>query len=118
MVVDQDFIASKLETEEYFPVMLTSHKACANSAVICQTGIAYLLSQFPHRFQVYEHTLVSEIRLSSDRPCEVWSGDFALRCSDIVLCTNGFSHFHIVDLGRSDSREREKVFHKNVHGLV
>lgn len=117
-VVPQDFIREKLETHEYFPVMLTSRKACVNSALFCQNTLQYLLKHFSHRFSVYENSPVSEIRLFPDRASEVWAGDYKIEGSDIVLCTNGFEHFHIVDLTRSDSRERDKVFHKNVHGLV
>lgn len=117
-VVPQEFIREKLETHEYFPVMLTSRKACVNSALFCQTALQYLLQNYSQRLQVYEHSPVEEIRLFPDRANEVLVGDFRIEGSDIVLCTNGFEHFHIVDLYNSNSRERDKAFHKNVHGLV
>ena len=117
-VVPQEFIREKLETHEYFPVMLTSRKACVNSALFCQTALQYLLQNYSQRLQVYEHSPVEEIRLFPDRANEVLVGDFRIEGSDIVLCTNGFEHFHIVDLYNSNSRERDTAFHKNVHGLV
>ena len=117
-LVDPDFIREKLETHEYFPVMLASKKACANSALLCQNALCYLLKHFSKRFRVYEHSPVSEIRLFPDRSNEVWVDEYRIEASEVILCTNGFEHFHIVDLHHSSSRERDKVFHKNIQGLV
>lgn len=116
--VDWDFICQKLETHEYFPVLLTSKKACINSALVCQKTLEYLLSHYSDRFHIYEHSPATEIRLLPDRSNEVWVDKNKIDTDDIILCTNGFEHFHIVDLCSSDSRERDKIFHKNVHGLV
>lgn len=117
-IVSQDFIREKLETHEYFPVMLTSRKACANSALLCQNAVHYLLKHFPKKFHIYEHSPVSEIRLFPDRLNEVWIDDNHIKAGDVILCTNGFEHFHIIDLHHASSRERDKVFHKNIHWLV
>lgn len=113
-VVDEDFIRSKLETHEYFPVLLTSKKACANSALFCQNALQYLVKHFSKRFQVYEHAPVSEVRLFPDRANEVWVDEYKVEAGEVILCTNGFEHFHIVDLHNASSRERDKIFHKNI----
>lgn len=117
-VVDQDFIREKLETHEYFPVMLTSKKACANSALFCEKALQYLMAHYAERFHIYEHSPVSEIRLFPDRLNEVWIEESKIDTTDVILCTNGFENFHIVDLHHSNSREKDKTFHKNVHGMV
>lgn len=117
-VVDQHFIREKLETNEYFPVMLTSRKACANSALFCQNAIQYLLKHFSKRLRIHEHAPVTEIRLFPDQANEVWVDQYKIDAVDVILCTNGFEQFHIVDLHHASSRERDRVFHKNVHGLV
>ncbi len=117
-VVDQDFIRGKLETHEYFPVMMASKKACANSALFCEKALQYLTVHYPDRFHIYEHSPVSEIRLFPDRPNEVWVEESKIDTTDVILCTNGFENFHIVDLHHANSREKDKTFHKNVHGLV
>lgn len=117
-VVDQDFIREKLETTQYFPVMLTSRKACANSALVCEKTLQYLSKHFWHRLSIFEHSPITEIRLSPDRANEVWTEQYKIETSDVVLCTNGFENFHIIDLHHASSRERDKVFHKNIHGLV
>ena len=96
--VDIAFIQEKLETHEYFPVLLTSKKACVNSALFCQKTALYLEEEYGHRFTLYEHSPVAEIRLAPDRENEVWVGDFRIKTNDVVLCTNGFDKFHIVDL--------------------
>jgi len=70
--VDAGFIQEKLETNEYFPVLLTSKKACVNSALFCQKTALYLEEKFKHRFTLYEHSPVSEIRLSPEIQNEVW----------------------------------------------
>lgn len=117
-LVDADYISEKLETKEYFPVLLTSKKACTNSAFFCQKAVEYLISQFPHRFSVYEHSPVTEIRFCPESDNQVWAGEYRIDTQDVILCTNWFEHFHIVDLYNPDSRERDRIFHKNVHGLV
>jgi glycine/D-amino acid oxidase-like deaminating enzyme len=117
-IVSQDFIREKLETHEYFPVMLTSRKACVNSALLCQNTVQYLLKHFPEKFHIYEHSAVSEIRLFPDRMNEVWVENYHIKWGDVVLCTNGFENFHIVDLHHASSRETDKVFHKHIQGLV
>lgn len=65
-LVDSGFISQKLETNEYFPVMLSSKKACINSALVCQNIVLYLLRHYPERFHVYEHSPIAEIRLIPD----------------------------------------------------
>lgn len=87
-VVDQSFIREKLETHEYFPVLMTSKKACVNSALFCQNALQYLLKRFSQRFTFYEHSLVSEIRLFPDRANEVWVGDVKVDTGEVILCTN------------------------------
>lgn len=116
--VDAAYISEKLQTKEYFPVLLTSKKACTNSAFFCQKAVQYLLAEFPHRFNIYENSPVTEIRFCPDTDNQVWSWSSKIEAQDVILCTNGFEHFHIVDLCNPDSRERDREFHKNVHGLV
>jgi glycine/D-amino acid oxidase-like deaminating enzyme len=116
--VDASYISEKLETKEYFPVLLTSKKACTNSAFFCQKAVEYLVDNFPHRFSVYEHSPVTEIRFCPESDNQVWAGEYRIDTQDVILCTNWFEHFHIVDLCHPDSRERDRIFHKNVHGLV
>lgn len=71
--VDAAYISEKLQTKEYFPVLLTSKKACTNSAFFCQKAVQYLLSEFPHRFNIYENSPVTEIRFCPDTDNQVWS---------------------------------------------
>lgn len=86
--VDASYISEKLETKEYFPVLLTSKKACTNSAFFCQKAVQYLLSQFPHRFTIYEHSPVTEIRFCPQSDNQVWIGEYRIDTQDVVLCTN------------------------------
>jgi len=71
--VDASYISGKLETKEYFPVLLTSKKACTNSAFFCQKAVQYLLAEFPHRFTLYENSPVTEIRFCPESDNQVWS---------------------------------------------
>lgn len=86
--VDASYISEKLETNEYFPILLTSKKACTNSAFFCQKAVQYLLTQFPHRFHIYENSPVTEIRFLSEHENQVWISDFMIEAQDIILCTN------------------------------
>lgn len=117
-IVDQSFIREKLETHEYFPVMLSSRKACINSALFCQNALQYLVSHFSSRLHIYEHSPVTEIRLLPNCVNEVWADQCKIDADDVILCTNGFENFHIIDLHHPDSRHTDKIFHKNIHGLV
>lgn len=114
MFVDTDFITSRLETKEYFPIMMTSRKACVNSALVCQRCVRYLLEKFPSRIRVYEHTPVTEIRLFPEQNIELRANHHRIETEEVILCTNGFENFHIVDLSRDDSRDTDRAFHKNV----
>lgn len=107
-----------METHEYFPVMLSSRKACINSALFCQNALQYLVSHFSSRLHIYEHSPVTEIRLLPNCVNEVWADQCKIDADDVILCTNGFENFHIIDLHHPDSRHTDKIFHKNIHGLV
>jgi hypothetical protein len=41
-----------------------------------------------------------------------------VKSSEVILCTNGFEHFHIVDLHNPNSSKKDVEFHKNVQGLI
>lgn len=56
--VDAEFIRERLETVAYFPILLTSHKACVNSALLCQNMVAYMVDQYPNRYSMHEQTPV------------------------------------------------------------
>jgi hypothetical protein len=41
-----------------------------------------------------------------------------MQTTDIILCTNGFENFHIIDLYQADALSTDHSFHKNISGLI
>jgi len=67
-----------------------------NSAKFCQEIIGYCLGQYPDRFQVLENTKVEKIHMKSSGVTIV-TDKASLKARNIVLCTNSFSGFQIID---------------------
>jgi hypothetical protein len=75
---------------------------------------------YPDRFIVYEHAPVHTIELADDQVnlfITLNSLHTAVRveANNVVLCTNGFNKFTIINKGSNDI---DTSFHANVSGLV
>lgn len=116
--VRKEYISDMLRTPEYFPVLFTSKKACVNSALFCQKCLIFLTEKYGSRLNIYEHSPVQEIRSIPEQKNEIKGENFVIKVDDVVLCTNGFENFHIIDLHQNNALETDHMFHKNVSGLV
>jgi glycine/D-amino acid oxidase-like deaminating enzyme len=100
-VVDQEYILSILETKDTrYIASLASRKGCLNSALFCEDVVEYLLKTYPDRFNLFEHSPVSEIQLQK-AGAKVLVNNFAVAAERVVLCTNGFENFTITNYDRA-----------------
>jgi glycine/D-amino acid oxidase-like deaminating enzyme len=74
----------------------------------------YLISQFKHRFTLYEQSPMDELVMQA-HGAEVKIGKYVVQANKVVLCTNGFEKFTITNVGGPDI---DKHFHYLVKGTV
>jgi hypothetical protein len=75
---------------------------------------------YPDRFIVYEHAPVHTIELADDHvtlsiTLDTTHTAVKVDANNVVLCTNGFNKFTIINKGSNDI---DTSFHANVSGLV
>ncbi len=100
-LVDKKYLEDILETNDTRYIgALASKKGCLNSALFCEELIEFLLTTYPERFRVYEHSRVEKITLSDRVAIRVNNSTFI--ANKVVLCTNGFEHFTIENPGGED----------------
>lgn len=114
-VVPQSDVLSLLETQDTrYVAALTARKGCLNSALFCEELIGYMLEKFAGRFMLSEHTPVKVVRLFNDHAV-LETQDHTVTAERVVLCTNGFEHF---DLVNEAGAEVNTKFHHMIHGTV
>jgi glycine/D-amino acid oxidase-like deaminating enzyme len=85
--------------DRYWAV-LSSPKACVNSALVVQDTLAHLARAYPDRFRFVDHTRVDRITLA-EGGAELEAGGHRVACEHVVLCTNGFRDHHVFDVDGS-----------------
>lgn len=114
-VVPQRFILERLETKNHsYVAAIGSNRGCVNSALFCQEVMTYMLRKYPDRLSLYEQTSVEKVILHNDDVL-VDANIFTIKAKKIILCTNGFEKFDIIN---QNGLELNRRFHKNVIGLV
>lgn len=111
----QDEVLVHLETNnrDYIAAGL-NQKGCINSALFCQEIVAYLQKTYPHRFTLYEEAPVQKIVLKKEYGI-LDIGNHTIQAGRIILCTNGFEHFTILNQTGLDV---DTAFHHDVKGGV
>ncbi|MBP7770396.1 MAG: FAD-binding oxidoreductase [Candidatus Pacebacteria bacterium] len=89
-------------------------KGCVNSALFCQEVARYLLGAYPGRFALYEHTAVHKIILH-ESVAVLDLGEHAIKARRVVLCTNGFEDFSIIN---ENGLGVDGRFHASLQGRV
>jgi glycine/D-amino acid oxidase-like deaminating enzyme len=100
-VVPRREIEARLGTRcgDYHAV-LSSPKACVNSALLVEHAIAYLERAHPDRFRFVDHTTVERITLGTSSAVLTAHGH-RVNCANVVLCTNGYVDHQVVDVDGS-----------------
>lgn len=114
-LVPQSDVLSLLETKnaDYWAVV-SYKKGVANSALLCEELVEYMLGAYPERFRLYEQAWVREIVLH-EREAVLKVGVINAKAHRIILCTNGFENFTIENLAGPAINSK---FHLMVEGKI
>ncbi|MEN9647361.1 MAG: hypothetical protein RLY57_165 [Candidatus Parcubacteria bacterium] len=113
--VPHEEILKTLETENSSYIASFSYqKGTANSALLSEGIYTYLAATYGTRFKLYEHTDIQKVVLR-DNGALLDAGFYTINAQRVILCTNGFEHIKIFNQG---NLEIDKVFHKDVSGVV
>lgn len=115
LVVSQENILSVLETDDtQFIAAIPFLSGCMNSAMFSEELVGYLLSIYPNRFTLREHTAVSKVVLGKDEVL-LHAGVNTVTGSQVVLCTNGFES---IEISNPHGEDIDTAFHHEVQGVV
>jgi glycine/D-amino acid oxidase-like deaminating enzyme len=96
-VVPQRRIAELLEIDDdRYCALLSDRKGCVNSGLLTQQVLGYLEHTYAGRFRFVDHTDVSCVTVSRDG-ASLRAGDYEVAAGSVVLCTNGFVDFAVLD---------------------
>lgn len=114
-LVPREDIMTLLETDASdFVACVSDQKGCVNSALFCQEVVLYLLSKYPKRFSLYEHTPIHKIVLKESEAI-LDAGTCTVTAARVVLCTNGFESITIFN---ETGLDIDAKFHHLVSGTV
>ncbi len=115
-LIAHDSILSLAETKN--PEYIAAYplrKGCLNSAVLTEQLTTYLQSTYGiKRFQVFEKSPVDKVILNTDSAHIHTEFGKIVAAHKVILCTNGFEHFDIVDNNTNINYD----FHKHVKGNI
>lgn len=110
-----ELLNDKDRDELYFNAIIMGPVALANSAVFTERLAEYCLEKYSGRFEIFENTHVSSIRLLQNNIGILDTLMGVCFANKIVLCTNGFEKF---DIYGPYGMKVDKEFHHNVYGLI
>lgn len=93
---------------------LSYQKGCMNSALFSEEVAGYLLQTYPDRFSLFEHSKVDSVRLTAAHAA-LAVGTHEVIAKRVVLATNGFENFHIINESGSPI---DTAFHHMVAGRI
>lgn len=104
-----------LETSAtHYIAVVASKKGCANSALLAEELVGYMLAHYPERFRLHEHTLVRSVTLHEDS-ATLLTDSQTITAARVVLATNGFETITIVNAYGQDI---DTAFHHDVQGRI
>jgi len=108
-------ILNLLETkDDSFVAVLSYQKGCVNSALFCEEVLLYLIEKYGERFKLYEDTLINKIVLKEDYAI-LDAETNTVEAQNIILCTNGFEGFNILN---ETGLDIDTKFHHLVKGTI
>jgi len=115
--VPDTVIKDYLETNNsIYIAALAGQKGCMNSAWFTEELMGWLLSEYPERFWAAEQTPVRSIALHSHECNLDISQGRVVTTKKVVLCTNGFENFSIIN--NVNSAKIDSFFHDEISGFV
>lgn len=115
MKVPHSTVLKALKTENpAFVAAEASLKGCTNSAMLCEEMVGWMARMHPDRLTIAEHLPVNTVTLRRDGAVIATDGP-AIKAGKVVLCTNGFENFDIVNEAGEDV---DTTFHDAVRGTI
>lgn len=114
LAVHKDILELLETQDESFVAVLSYQKGCVNSALFCEEVLLYLIEKYGDRFHLYEKTLINKVVLKDDYAI-LDAETHTVEAKNIILCTNGFEGFHILNEGGLDI---DTKFHHLVKGTI
>lgn len=115
-LIGHDSILSLAQTKN--PEYIATYplrKGCLNSAVLTEQLTTYLQSTYGiKRFQVFEKSPVDKVILDTETAHIQTELGKVVNANKVILCTNGFEHFDIVDKNADINFD----FHKHIKGNI
>ncbi len=114
-IIKKKNLMEYLETNDTsYYAMITVKKGVMNSALFCEDLLTYIFKNFSNRFNYYDKTPVSEIKLLENNSLTI-ANNKEIYSDKIVLCTNGFEKIEIINKAGNDINTK---FHHLVIGVV
>lgn len=114
-VVPHESILSVLETNNAkYIAALSSRKGVLNSALFCEELLDYMFKNYPDRLTLFEESHVKEVILEAN-VAKLKIRDSEIIAKKVILCTNGFERFNIIN---KDGDDINTSFHHLVKGSV
>jgi hypothetical protein len=114
-IVPQTQILELLDTGNTdYIASLSFEKGCMNSALFTEELLGYLVATYPTRFSFFEESPVKTVRLQKDAGTLDVLGH-TVTAQRIVLCTNGFEHFNIIN---EVGQDIDTSFHHSITGRI
>lgn len=108
-------VLDQLETSNpSYIASMAQKKGCTNSALLVEELIGYLVATYPERFSFFEGSKVTRVVLQ-EKKGRVDVAEHRIEAGHIVLCTNGFENFHILN---EAGQEIETMFHHTIRGRI
>ncbi len=114
-IVPHDDILETLETKNRtYIAALSAKKGVMNSALFTEELAGFLLSQYVDRFVLHEESFVEEVILEKDHAM-LKVNHHDVKAGRVVLCTNGFEKFSIIN---HEGMDIDKRFHHSISGTI
>lgn len=97
-----------------YRAIVLDKRGCANSALLCEQLVEWMLRSFADRFRCFENTPIDRVELGKERGAVVHE-KYKLTARKIILCTNGFESFAIQNQAGANI---DTKFHHLVEGVV
>lgn len=114
-LAEKEDVLALLETSQTeYGAVIASLKGCANSALLSEEIVGYLLGTYGERFRLHEGTVVSNISLH-EKGVTLHARERVVDASRVVLATNGFENFTI---SNEHGPDIDTTFHHEVRGRI
>jgi len=114
-LTSQENILSVTESSNKdFIAYSSTPEGCMNSALFCEEMVGYMITKFSSRFTVFEKSPMKKVILQKDSGI-VKTTYHKIEAKNIVLCTNGFENFNIIN---EAGDEIDSKFHHSVAGRI